>query len=255
MFIKWDHMKCWDPHCSTIILFDTGNQEIRRNEESNSYKHGTYRNTENISVLPPSQQSSPLPFYHHQHPPIQQSVFPNHRSSHYTQQYAYSSHHSTYERMQYPPQLPQSYFSAPLSRNDCVTTNEFCLPYHHNHTQQQQQQQRYSTDKISSERLNRADGLSDCNIPGNSPIIWELSQEVKEWKFLARNLDLEERVIEEIDQYTKPNKMRDKSLRVFTEWINSASKPSWKALGEALLEAEYVFLYEKLLEIVKRNAV
>jgi len=108
---------------------------------------------------------------------------------------------------------------------------------------------------MSSERLNRADGLSDCNIPGNSPIIWELSQEVKEWKFLARNLDLEERVIEEIDQYTKPNKMRDKSLRVFTEWINSASRPSWKALGEALLEAEYMFLYDKLLETVKRHAV
>jgi len=232
--------------------FGTGkeNQEIRRNEESHSYKHSTYRNTENVAMLLPSQQNSPQPFYH-QHPPMQQSVFLNHGSSHYTQQYAYSSHRSSSEGMQYPSQIPQPHFSAPLSRNDYVTTNEFCSLNHYNHTQQQL----HSTDKMSSERLNRADGLSDCNIPGNSPIIWELSQEVKEWKFLARNLDLEERVIEEIDQYTKPNKMRDKSLRVFTEWINSASRPSWKALGEALLEAEYVFLYEKLLEILKRNAV
>ena len=72
---------------------------------------------------------------------------------------------------------------------------------------------------------------------------------MREWKFLARNLDLEERVIDEIDQYTVPNKVRDKSLKVFTEWVNSASKPSWRALGEALLEAEHDMLYEKLLEL------
>ena len=202
-------------------------------------------------MLLPSQQNSLQPLYH-QHHLTQQSVFPYHGSSHYTEQHAYSAHHSTNEHIQCPPRLPQSHFSAPLSRNDYVSTNVFHLPYHYNRAQEQQH---HSTDKMSSERPNRANGLSDCNIPGNSPIIWELSQEVREWKFLARNLDLEERVIEEIDQYTKPNKMKDKSLRVFTEWINSASRPSWKALGEALLEAEYVFLYEKLLEIVKRNVV
>ncbi|XP_065892154.1 uncharacterized protein [Dysidea avara] len=101
----------------------------------------------------------------------------------------------------------------------------------------------------------KIDSLLDYKIPPNSPILWELSLEVREWKFLARYLDLEENIIEEIDQYTVPNKMRDKALRVFKEWINSAPYPTWRALGDALFEAEYALLYEKLLELVRAHAI
>ena len=49
--------------------------------------------------------------------------------------------------------------------------------------------------------------------------------------------------------------MRDKSLRVFIEWVNSALRPLWKELGEVLHEAEYILLYEKLLELVKQHTI
>jgi len=103
-----------DSHYRPIILFDTGtkNQAIQSNEENHSFNHGTYRHTEKVAMLPPSQQSSLQPFYH-QHYLAQQSVSP----SHYTGQYAYGSHHSTNEHTQYQPQPPQP-LSAPLSRND-----------------------------------------------------------------------------------------------------------------------------------------
>ena len=64
-------------------------------------------------------------------------------------------------------------------------------------------------------------------------------------------MDLEEEVIEEIDQYTRPNKTRDKSLKMLTEWVNTSSDPTWKALGEAIQDAENTLLYEKLVELVK----
>ena len=91
--------------------------------------------------------------------------------------------------------------------------------------------------------------LPNSKIPHNSPILWKLSQEVREWKFLGRYLDLEEETIDEIDYNTIPNRTRDKALKVLTEWVN-ISTPTWKALGEALLDAEYVLLYEKLLELI-----
>ena len=62
-----------------------------------------------------------------------------------------------------------------------------------------------------------ADDLPSHKIPADSPILWQLSQDVREWKFLARFLDVHEEVIEEIDQYTRPNKTRDKSLKMLTE--------------------------------------
>ena len=91
--------------------------------------------------------------------------------------------------------------------------------------------------------------LPDSKIPANSPILLKLSQEVKEWKFLGRYLDLEEETIDEIDYNTVPNKTREKALKVFTEWVNS-STPTWALLGEALLDANYIMLYEKLLELI-----
>ena len=72
-----------------------------------------------------------------------------------------------------------------------------------------------------------------------------------EWKFLGRNLDMEEETINEIDYNTVPNKTREKALKVLNEWVNS-SAPTWETLGRALMDAEYILLYEKLLELVKR---
>ena len=52
--------------------------------------------------------------------------------------------------------------------------------------------------------------LSKHKIPANSPILWELSQDVREWRFLGRYLDLEEETIDEIDYNTIPNRTRDR---------------------------------------------
>jgi len=93
--------------------------------------------------------------------------------------------------------------------------------------------------------------LPNHKIPVDSPILWQLSQEVREWKFLGRFLDLDEEVIEEIDQETRPNRTREKSLKVLKEWVNSSAEPTWKALGEVILEAENALLFEKLLELIK----
>ena len=65
--------------------------------------------------------------------------------------------------------------------------------------------------------------------------MWQLSLEVREWKFLSRCLDLEEEIVDGIDYNTRPNKTRDKALKVFTElWVNS-STPTWETLEKALL--------------------
>ena len=102
---------------------------------------------------------------------------------------------------------------------------------------------------VQQKGFSAKNGLPDCKIPADSPILWKLSQEVMEWKFLGRYLDLEEEIIEEIDYNTRPNKTRDKALKVLTEWVNSAT-PTWVALGQALLDAEYIMLYERLLELI-----
>ena len=235
-----------------LIYTDTEKQEIRRNRESYSDIHTTFRHAENVAVLPTSPQNYSQPF-HHQNHPQQQRMSPNYTSSQHTGHSGHHTRHSTNELMQQYPS--QTHSGIPYSRNDHVTPNEVKSPYHHPFNYAQNPRAIDYSNKMSSKWLNITDGLSDHNVPANSPILWELSQEVKEWKFVARNLDLEERVIEEIDQYTIPNKMRDKSLRVFTEWVNSVSRPTWKALGEALLEAEYILLYEKLLELVKKHAI
>ena len=216
---------------------DTETQQIQSENQSS-----THRQAKDITTSPMKCQGFPKHFYQ-QHNPPQQSVS---QSSQQTSQHAYPTDHSTKQFTQHHP-LPQQHFRS-QPRNEVHAT----------HSQQYHTQDPYGmqySSKMSSERLNRADGLSDHRIPHTSPILWELSQDVREWKFLARNLDLEERVIDEIDQYTVPNKMRDKSLKVFTEWVNSASRPSWRALGEALLEAEYVLLYERLLELIRKHTV
>jgi len=208
-----------------------------------TYSHGE----ESVGVIPTCHQSSPQPF-HHQHSTQQQNFTHNCLATKQVGECIHA-HHSTIEFTRHLPQT-QSCFRA-YPNNSHVVRKEICMtqPPHCNRSNYTHNV--YPTSH-SSEQLN---ALSNHTIPHTSPILWELSLEVREWKFLARNLDLEERVIEEIDQYTIPNKMRDKSLKVFTEWVNSASRPSWRTLGEALLEAEYVMLYEKLLELVKSHAV
>ena len=99
------------------------------------------------------------------------------------------------------------------------------------------------------------DDLPSHKIPADSHILWQLSQDVREWKFLARFLDLDEEVIEEIDQYTRPNKTRDKSLKMLTEWVNTSSEATWRALGDAIQDEENTLLYEKLVELVKSYSI
>ena len=96
--------------------------------------------------------------------------------------------------------------------------------------------------------------LPNCKIPANSPILWELSQDIREWKCLGKYLDLEEEIIEEIDYNTRPNRTRDKALKALTEWVNSLS-PTWKTLGVALLDAKWTLLYRKLLKLLDKYAV
>ena len=96
--------------------------------------------------------------------------------------------------------------------------------------------------------------LSRYKIPVNSPILWELSLEVREWKFLGRYLDLDEEIIDEIDYYTRPNKTRDKALKVLTEWVN-ISTLTWEMLGKVLRDFECISLYEKLIELTEKHAV
>ena len=110
-----------------------------------------------------------------------------------------------------------------------------------------------TSNPVSSKTTNR--DLPSYKIPVDSPVLWQLSQEVREWKFLGRFLNLDEDIIEEIDQYTRPNKTRDKSLKVLTEWVNSSSEPTWQALGEALQDAGNTLLYEKLMELIKSHAI
>ena len=117
--------------------------------------------------------------------------------------------------------------------------------YAYNHSKSQYHP-RPAQNKVSAVN----DNLPDSKIPVNSPILLKLSQEVREWKFLGRYLDLEEETIDEIDYNTVPNKTREKALKVFTEWVNS-STPTWAVLGEALLDANYIMLYEKLLELIR----
>lgn len=144
------------------------------------------------------------------------------------------------------PQFGQTQYTQYSSSRDHYCNNDISQPLMHNTS--------YFTASrntpVSSTKTSTHD-LPNYKIPVDSPILWQLSQEVREWKFLGRFLDLDEDVIEEIDQYTRPNKTRDKSLKVLKEWVNSSPEPTWKALGGVLLETENALLYEKLLELIK----
>ena len=119
----------------------------------------------------------------------------------------------------------------------------------------------FTLSQTNGQRINKQHSLEKYiialpkhKIPVNSPVLWELSQEIMEWKFLGRNLNLEEEIIDEIDYNTRLNKTRDKALKVLNEWVNS-SAPTWEVLGKALLEAEYILLFERLLELIQKYAL
>ena len=160
--------------------------------------------------------------------------YPQH-NPHYHPQY-YPQYYSTgdfgyYSNMGYQPTFPQQ------------------QPYN-----AQSGQQRVAAHVVPTKPIH-SDDLPNCKVPVDSPILWKLSQDIREWKFLARFLDLAEEVIEEIDQYTRPNKTRDKSLKMLTEWVNTSTEATWKALGEAIQDSENTLLYEKLQELLTQYAI
>ena len=142
-----------------------------------------------------------------------------------------------------------------VPRQPSIPTDDPHKNFHSSHMQENNYACNHSKSQYHprpvQNKVSAANGnLPDSKIPANSPILLKLSQEVREWKFLGRYLDLEEETIDEIDYNTVPNKTREKALKVFTEWVNS-STPTWAVLGEALLDANYIMLYEKLLELIR----
>ena len=172
----------------------------------------------------------------------QQSVDPT--RMHYNQKMGAAVNTFNYvpqpQHMSPQPSVPNDQYSRNWQPSQIQTNNHAYNGNHYNHPTRSVQHKALPTKDTD---------LPNCKIPVNSPILWKLSQEVIEWKFLGRYLDLEEEIIDEIDYNTRPNKTRDKALKVLTEWVNS-STPTWVALGQALLDGEYVMLYEKLLELI-----
>ena len=174
-----------------------------------------------------------------QHPTITQGQHYNHQQNVHLHQLL----------MHQPPMFVKCH-TTPKLYNPCVgsaTYNakpQYAVPQTDSHCVKRQQPQALVKDLSS---------LPNCKIPVGSPILWKLSQEVMEWKFLGRYLDLEEEIIEEIDYNTRPNKTRDKALKVLTEWVNS-SAPTWKTLGK-VLNAKNILLYDKLLKLLDKYGV
>ena len=228
-------------------------QAVAQEVTSQAPRHSTYRQIPSVSQTH-SYQTLPQQHYHHNSHPhgamfngvIPETTIPPavHQQPqipfghpHFTQaQYSHYSKHTAHSSNQYN----NSY-------------NEISQPVHmHNGTNHYSTPQRNippASPKVTS------DELPSHKVPADSPILWKLSLDVREWKFLARFLDLEEEVIEEIDQYTRPNKTRDKSLKMLTEWVNTSSDATWKVLGEAILDTENTLLYEKLVELIKSYAI
>ena len=181
----------------------------------------------------------------------------------YSQENAHSSLNTITQKTYNPPMMsavhqPQPPFAQAQYPQYSVHShgnshyNEISQPYVV-HNSPSQHLATSTNNPVASKTTNH--DLPSHKIPVDSPILWQLSQEVREWKFLGRFLDLDEDIIEEIDHYTRPNKTRDKSLKVLTEWVNSSSEPTWQALGEALQDAGNTLLYEKLVELIKSHAI
>ena len=214
----------------------------------------TYRQISSVPSIPQTYNYQALPqqhYYHNSHPhgAMLNGVMPE---THYPpavhQQPQIPFGHSQFSQAQYS-HYPKH---AAHSSNHHNSYNEISQPVHiHNGSNHYLTAQR----NIPAPPKAPADDLPSHKIPVDSPILWQLSQDVREWKFLARFLDLDEEVIEEIDQYTRPNKTRDKSLKMLTEWVNTSSEATWRALGEAIQDAENTLLYEKLVELIKNYSL
>ena len=222
-----------------------GEQEVTSQVPKNS----PYQQISTVNDMPEANNSQILP---------QHCYYNTH--SHKT---AHSSLNTITQESYYPPVVspvhqPQrqfkqySQYSKQLQgSNQCSKSNKVLQPaMMHNSTHYLTAQR-----NIPIQPKAPADDLPGHKIPVDSPILWQLSQDVREWKFLARFLDLDEEVIEEIDQYTRPNKTRDKSLKMLIEWVNTSSEATWRALGEAIQDAENTLLYEKLVELIKSYAI
>ena len=175
------------------------------------------------------------------HPLLVPNYHPPSASSYEHRQYhrISSSHTGNYTTQQYySPQQSQQYTPHPSQLSNAMYSGSEASP----------------SPRDVTGASNRVTGTLPPNrIPLDSRILWDLSQNIKEWKFLGRFLDIDENSLEEIDQYTIPNKMRDKALKVLKEWVSSAPNPTWQELGAALMESENVLLYEKLCELLKMN--
>ena len=174
---------------------------------------------------------------------LQQPVIPQgrpHYNQHQQKIYLQQSTH--------PPAHREAQHTTPRNYNPMATSTAY-IP--RPHVMSPQTNGQYVKKQQAPVKI--VNSLSKHKIPANSPILWELSQDVREWKFLGRYLDLEEETIDEIDYNTIPNRTRDKALKVLIEWVNS-STPTWEKLGEALLDAKYILLYEKLLELIDKYA-
>ena len=188
-------------------------------------------------------QQSPVRHDHQQYIHLQQPTIPQGQPHYNHHQQKINLRQSTH-----PPAHREAQHTTPRNYNPMATsTAHIPRPY----VMSPQTNGQYVKKQPAPIKI--VNSLSKHKIPANSPILWELSQEVREWKFLGRYLDLEEETIDEIDYNTIPNRTRDKALKVLTEWVNS-STPTWERLGEALLDAEYILLYEKLLELIEKYA-
>ena len=229
------------------------NQPVEQEATSQAPVNSPYRH------VPSAVVGIPEP---HSYQTLSQNYYPNAHS----QEIAHSSLNTITPEIYNPPIMsavhqpqPQQFVQAQYPQysvhshsNSHYSNNEFSQPFIV-HNSASQHSATFTSNPVSSKNTNR--DLPSHKIPTDSPILWQLSQEVREWKFLGRFLDLDEDIIEEIDHYTRPNKTRDKSLKVLTEWVNSSSEPTWQALGEALLDAENTLLYEKLVELIKSHAI
>ena len=253
-----------------VLLLITGistsyspeNQQVAQETMHSSYGISTHRHVGG------THQSS-LPEYHHQH------------SSGSSQHVVH--HPSLYSQTQYLPneqynpsmQVPNLYPPSPsygLPQYHSNYTGSYTAQQHYNSPQKMYLPQQYAPQfshnmHYSSNHVSPAPpdvngmrnkvtvNLPKHRIPVDSPILWDLSQDIKEWRFLGRYLDLDENMLEEIDQYTRPNKMRDKALSVLKKWVDNVADPTWHALGEALIDSEMVLLHEKLCDLLKVNKI
>ena len=87
--------------------------------------------------------------------------------------------------------------------------------------------------------------LPNSTIPKGSQVILLFSHQIREWKEIGRYLGLEEEVIDEVSHDS--TKTREKAYQMLTKWIEiDGHNATWSTLGDGLLVAGQVHLYETL---------